>query len=263
MVASHSRLFSVIERFHTKAEIAQMCGDPNTPTDTLVALVVGQPWGGLPYPGTDHELLAKNPSVPMELLLRLMSRCPKQVTQNPAFRMSMVINPRFLDELSLSHQEYLAGCEAGIDKAIIRHLADHRSKPLKVRIRAARNPKTPKDMLRAYTRHAWQVRAHLVLNPKLPKDIQPILARDKKHVVRAYLAERHDLLDETIEILLAGDLASIDSELILNPKISDEVRWRIFELLGYGSTHWSNSRKGRRQKRDERWNRRPPTGFFG
>ena len=40
-----SHLFSVIERFHTKAEIAQMCEDPNTPTDTLVALVVGV--GGL------------------------------------------------------------------------------------------------------------------------------------------------------------------------------------------------------------------------
>ena len=121
-----------------------------------------------------------------------------------------------MDALWLSHQEYLAGCEAGIDKAIIRRLADHRSKPLKVRIRAARNPKTPKDMLRAYTR-TWRVRAHLV-PIQTPKDIQPILARDKKHVVRAYLAERRPF-GQTIEILLAGDLASIDSELILNPNL--------------------------------------------
>ena len=67
----------------------------------------------------------------------------------------------------------------------------------------------------------------------MPKHVQERLARDSKRIVRCNLAQRHDLLEETVEILVSGEPASVDEQLLRNSSISDEIRERIYMALGF------------------------------
>ena len=235
-----------------------MCADPTTRPEILMRLVDKRPWGRGPYPGTQPELLASNPGVPIKSLVRLLHGYTPEVLSNPAFRMHLISNPSFLDELPVWSRAAIAGCPK-TEERIIRYLAASRSQDVMVRVCAARNPETPQDMLLDYVRHDWRVREALTLNPRMPEDAQAKLARDKKRIVRCNLAERHDLLEETIEILVTECPETVDSELILNPTISDDVRWRVLDTLGFGDSRVNQRQRSQTLKRHRRRYRRYQT----
>ena len=256
MRSDRNHRVQVLEGWFHRDEIARMCGDPDTPTDILVELVDGRPWMR-PYQGTRPDLLASNPSVPADSLVKLIGGAhTARVVTNPSFRVRMAMDPHFVDSLDVEARAHICGCEY-TEERLIRYLAASRGRSVRVRVYAARNTQTPQDMLRDYARHDWRVRAALALNPRMPKEAQATLARDKKRIVRINLAQRHDLLEETVEMLVSECPEVVDSALILNPTIPDDVRWRILDALGFGDSRLSKRQRSQLIKRNrKRYGRR-------
>ena len=63
------------------------------------------------------------------------------------------------------------------------------------------NPTTPPDMLEAFMRHAWQVRAGLAGNPALSLALQERLANDSRKEVRREIAKRTDAIPDVLRRL--------------------------------------------------------------
>lgn len=212
---------------YTSDEIRLLSVDPSTDPELLEFLVSDF------CPAVVYEQLARNPALPVAAMLWLIGQHTRAVLNNPAFRLQMAANPGFLDTLSISAKVAIAGCSY-TDTKLIRHLAARRNRPFRVRASAAINPSTPPDMLRDFVRHDWRVRAALALNPLMPVDLQSKLAQDSKNLVRCNLAGRHDLLEETVELLVSVTPDSVDGPLLYNPTVSEDVRERIYEASGCG-----------------------------
>jgi hypothetical protein len=182
-------------------------------------------------------------------MLCLIEHHTRAVLNNPAFKLQLAIRPDFLDSLPTATTVAIAGCSY-TDPRFIRYLAARRNQAVRVRASAALNPSTPPDMLRDFVRHDWRVRAALALNPSMPIDLQSKLAQDPKNLVRFNLAGRHDLLEETVKILVSFTPSRVEGPLPYNPALSEVVRERIFAASGsphsratarlrgrYGRTH--------------------------
>ena len=215
-------------KHYTPDEVRLISADPSTDPDLLAYLMSGY------SPAVVYDQLAKNPALPISSLLRLVEHHPRAVLNNPAFRLQMATNPVFLDSLSMSVKVAIVGCPY-TDTKLIRHLAARRNRAVRVRASAAINPSTPPDMLRDFIRHHWRVRAALALNPLMPVDLQLKLAQDPKNMVRCNLAGRHDLLEETVELLVSVTPDPVDEPLLHNPTVTEDVRERIYVASGCGN----------------------------
>ena len=189
-------LVSRILRDEGIADHEACCSDPSADPELLLRLAQY----GCRYPGALGLRLAANPGMPIDGLLLLTRLYPLEVSENPAFRMMIAIEPRFLGSLSMTIQRRLVRRQ-GVDGRLIRQLAGPRNRPVSVRATAARNPGCPTDLLEDYPRHAWSVRAALATNPILPLALQLRLAQDPKHQVRKRLSERQPLDPALLSVL--------------------------------------------------------------
>ncbi len=212
---------------YTPDEIRLLSVDPSADPELLEFLVTHF------CPAVVYEQLARNPALPVAAMLWLIGHHTRAVLNNPAFRLQMAASPDFLDSLPIAARAAIAGCSY-TDTKLIRYLAARRNRAVRVRASAALNPSTPPDMLRDFVRHDWRVRAALALNPLMPVELQSKLAKDPKNLVRCNLAGRHDLLEETVELLVSVTPDPVDGPLLYNPAISEDVRERIYEASGCG-----------------------------
>jgi hypothetical protein len=69
----------------------------------------------------------------------------------------------------------------------------------------------------------------------MPVELQSKLAQDSKSLVRCNLAGRHDLLEETVELLVSVTPGPVDGPPLYNPALSEVVRERIYAASGCGN----------------------------
>jgi len=210
---------------YTMAELVQLSGDPTADPRLLEVLAKGHCTMEI------YSRVAQNPALPIDALVGCIVHCTTEVLQNPAFRLHLVACPDSLDQLPTRERSAIAGCPAA-DPRLIRTLAASRSRPVRIRAEAALNPSTPVDMLVSFVRHDWRVRANLAFNPSMPVELQAVLASDAKPEVQCNLATRHDLQDETIELLLSSSVSGVEECLVRNRSIPESVRQYIYERAG-------------------------------
>jgi len=176
------------QRGHTDAQA--VCANPQTDPQLLTELI----HIARRFPDPLGPAVASNPAVPIDALEALLRLYAKTVTENPAFRLRMAVDPTYLAALHPRMQAAIARAE-DVDPRLIRRLAGTRNRPAFVRCAAARNPTCPADLMRDFAtgRHAKSVRLALAFNRSLPSTLIATLARDPDLSVRETIAHRRDI----------------------------------------------------------------------
>ena len=188
----------------SEADLFALSSDPSTPPEVLRELVEWSYFDRC----LDWRPIALNPSTPMDLLLDMTRTHAAEVTQNPAFRLQMSMQPDFLQSLSRRVQENI-GKTSGVEERLLRHLGESRRRHPQIRAAVAGNTDCPEDLMEAFVGHAWPVRNALAANSSLPTHLLPGLAADKKAEVRSTVGRRKRLPTAIRKILAADEDPSV------------------------------------------------------
>lgn len=205
---------------YSRWDVHVMCGEPRTDPEVLRALTE------LEYPDSLPWELAQNPSVPVEGLDALLRPdTVDRVLRNPSFRLSLIADPARVDGLSIAQKAAMVGSEA-LSESLLRHFLAGPTR-IAIRVSAARNPRLPSDLIQRLLTDVERVRCVLAANPQLAPEHHHALAADPKVSVRVTLASRHDLSDETVDVLLHRREERVFFALYRNRSLSAEMRERV------------------------------------
>jgi hypothetical protein len=177
--------------------VAQEAADPNTPPARLAELAAKG------RRRATRAAVARNPSTPLDIILRLLEVAPGDVLENPAFPLLLLERPGLFQELSTAAYRALlalpepptaAFLAAGrrVDLVTQEAVFQHPRLPAEAVAELARDPQDqvrsaaaasaliPVPLLEELSRDpAWEVRSAVALNPRTPLPVIERLAKER------------------------------------------------------------------------------------
>ena len=168
-------------------QIWRQAQDENTSPETLAELAKSK----------DKEILrlvAGNPNTLVETLEKLGEEFPDAIVNNPIFDLLLLENPESKFIL-LS----LAGASTtSVEK--LKKLAEHQDRDIRVAVAANHN--TPTNIVNNLFKSDWEMKQSVSKNKNISKELLCNLAKENSCYVCSTIAQREDLPEEVITILM-------------------------------------------------------------
>ena len=172
--------------------------------------------------------ILQNPNTPIEILQRLTEEDPENflaLAENPAIDLILLEHPEFIENIAIGHLgTYRSGFleELPLPKFFLELFAKSSNK--QIRLKAAKNPNTARDILEFLSRDQENnIRYEVAKNPNTSSNALELLSRDRENNIRYEVAKNLNTSSNVLKLLSRDREIDIRYEVAKNPNTARDI----------------------------------------